>query len=87
MDEREIQEVIEPPDPSGELSEVEVDIDYLESEVPSINFDWFECSDLPVPSTASTTQRLVPVLIFSALAAGCILSLIGLVMLVRWIAA
>ena len=79
MDEREIQEVIEPPDPSGEPSEGEVDID--------CGFDWFECRDLPVPSTASTTQRLVPVLIFSALAAGCILSLIGLVRIVRWIAA
>jgi len=71
----------------GEAAAVEIDLEYLVTSDSSINFDWFERRAAPEVTPPNPAPRVVPVLIFTALAAGVVLSLIGFVTVVRWLAA
>jgi hypothetical protein len=72
-------------DRSGSAA-VKVDIDYLLTRDSSIQFDWVERRE-PVEEQFASPGRLVPVLLLSILAVGVVLAVVGLLAVLRWLAA
>jgi hypothetical protein len=71
---------------AGHASAVEVDLAYLITSDSDIRFDWFERRE-PSEPLPQTRSRLIPFLMFSGVLAVGLLAILGLVTIVRWLAA
>ena len=76
-----------PPGQNREPAGIKVDIAYLLTSDSSINFDWFERRQVPIPERPFSTSRFVPIIVIGGLAAFALLALIGVITVVRWLAA